>query len=100
LVYPGGSLLYRETTRDAVLTEPGNFTISEENLWAIALVHEIGHQFGLVHPPTNQTGDGKVMSGAFVFAADTAAKVEELQFGGKGLRKIITNVYPEFAASS
>ncbi|MBI2571209.1 MAG: hypothetical protein HYV63_29750, partial [Candidatus Schekmanbacteria bacterium] len=78
------ALVYRETVRE-LITDPG-VTVSEANLWALAAVHEIAHQFGL----KDNLEYGPLMSYDAMFTADTPAEVEALQLSGVGMRKVVS----------
>jgi len=81
------SAIFRETVRDIKTEEPNVFVMGEEDVWRVAGLHEVAHQFNLGHDVTD---DGPIMDAE----SFQTKQVEELIFSPKGLQKITARDFP------
>lgn len=82
-----GTIIYRESTRDAVLSR---IATSEADLWSLTSVHESGHEFGL----DDGTTDGPMMDGSYISRTINQTEVDAAIFNGSGHRKIMIRSFP------
>jgi hypothetical protein len=81
------SVIFRETVRDIKTEVPNEFVIGEEDVWRVAGLHEVAHQFNLGH---DLVDDGPIMDED----SYQTEQVHGLIFSPDGLRKITERDYP------